>query len=130
MNEMQLAGFKSLLTNDDDSKAFLIMLKEREAIHLRELTVTAKMAVVKLGRMSVVHIVRATVRGAPHAWVTLTETGKELVRECTSEWIDELQKWREIEEEVPVLTIEIEQKVIQAELAYFRAHVDKETSKE
>ena len=114
------------LADDDDSKAFMLMIDEREAVHIKELTERAKMSLVKLGRMQMVGIRKGTINGAPHAWVVLTRDGKELINALRGEWTDELQKWAELEGEAPILTTPQEQEAMNEAFKNFKAYVKEE----
>lgn len=90
------------LINDDDSKAFMILVHQEEAVHIATLTEAAKKCLIKLRfdkHKALVEVRKATVNGAPHAWVVLTELGKKYIKHRLSQWVDELEKWREIEGE-------------------------------
>ena len=124
ISEMRILNAK--LKDNDHAKAFILFLEERDALHVTELSEAAKLATIQLGRLGLVSIVKATVKGAPHAWVGLTRAGKEIAIWFKSEWSDELQKWAEIEGETPSITVEEERAVEAKEIEYFRKHIAEE----
>ena len=127
MNLSKMLAFDGRLADDDDSKAFMMMLHEEEAVHIATLTEAAKKCALKLGRIGLVEIRKATVHGAPHAWVALTTDGRRYTQHRFSQWLDELQKWREIEGEGhSALT----SKDVVKELKEIRERIEKENRNE
>ena len=106
MDAKQIAFLENSLKDDDDSKAFMLLLSTEEALHLKKLTTPAKLCVIKLGRLGLVECVKAKINSdvviGPSVvgiWAILTASGKDLLREVTNKWAEELHYWREEEGE-------------------------------
>lgn len=112
------------LREDDNAKAMLVMLKEEELVSVTQLTVHAQQTALRLGQMKLVEVIQYSDRGARYAALILTKLGVQLVKEHEAQWIDELQKWAELEGEQETITHRQEAEQEAKQIQHFRKHLN------